>query len=156
MCRIVGHTTSCCQQQNCVSGNELLLRLLSGPMADDELYFKRQGFWLRMARERAGKSQKGAALELGLSENSKSTISDYENGVTHAPQDTLLALARWYEVPLSLFTNPRPTSDELIDDLIAEAALLGAVAERRDWAAGRDRGQGAVDEPTDGPGRRSA
>jgi len=126
-------------------------------MPTDEIYFKRQGFWLRMARERAGKSQKGAALELGLSENSKSSVSDYESGTgTHASQDTLLALARWYTVPLSVFTDPLPTSDEVIERLIDEASRLGASAERRDWIEGRDRAREADDALGDAPGRLSA
>jgi transcriptional regulator with XRE-family HTH domain len=126
-------------------------------MPDDETYFKRQGFWLRMARERAGKSQKGAALHLGLSENSKSSVSDYESGTgTHASQETLLALARWYEVPLSMFTNPLQTSDEVIDRLIDEASRIGEGAEQRDWVEGRDRGREADDGPSGDPGRLSA
>lgn len=126
-------------------------------MPTDEVYFKRQGFWLRMARERAGKSQKGAALHLGLSENSKSSVSDYESGTgTHASQETLLSLARWYDVPLSLFTHPMPTSDEVIDRLIDEASRIGEAAERRDWVEERDRGPGAADEPGGEPGRLSA
>lgn len=57
-----------------MSGNELSLTLLSGGMSDDAQHQIRQGFWLRMARERAGKSQAGAAEYLGLAKTSKSTI----------------------------------------------------------------------------------
>lgn len=72
----VGPYSLCCQHLNGVTGNELLLRLLSGGMPDDETYKRRLGFWLRMARERAGKSQGGAAEYLGFSKKSKSSISD--------------------------------------------------------------------------------
>jgi transcriptional regulator with XRE-family HTH domain len=123
---------------------------------DDALYFRRQGFWLRMARERAGKSQKGAAVEIGLAETSKSTISDYENGSQIAPQQVLRQLARWYGVPVELFTHPRLTADEVIDAMIDDVARLGTEAEQRDWRAGQDRGREAGDEPDDGPDRLPA
>jgi len=108
-----------CQQRNCAEPNSLSLRLLSGSMPDeDELYYKRQGFWLRMARERAGKNQEGAAIEIGLEASSKSTISGYERG-TPAPQPVLRKLARWYKVPIDLFLHPPRTADELIDRRLA-------------------------------------
>ena len=87
----------CCQHLNGVSGNELSLRLLSGAMPDDDQYARRLGFWLRMARERSGKSQQGAAEHLGFSTKSKSTISDYENGVTVPALRVLRKLAVWYD-----------------------------------------------------------
>lgn len=125
---------------------------------DDETYFRRQGFWLRMARERAGKSQKGAALELGLSEKSKSTVSDYESGnPDKAPsQRTLRILARWYGVPVELFVSPPPTAFEVIEQLLDEASRAGEAAERRDWEAGEGRAPEAGDGPGDAPGRLSA
>lgn len=121
-------------------------------MPDDELYAKRLGFWLRMARERAGKSQAGAAEFLGLSKKSKSTISDYENGVTVPPLQFLRRLADWYGVPLEVFTNPEPTIEERLDAIVHAAAEL----EREDWA----REQATRQAPGDGrdvePDRRSA
>jgi transcriptional regulator with XRE-family HTH domain len=131
----------------------LSLRLLSGAMPDDdELYAKRLGFWLRMARERAGKSQAGAADHLGLSKNSKSTISDYENGVTVPAIKALRRLAAWYQVPLEVFTNPEPTVEERLDAIVREAGAL----QHADWEreqAGRPGTEAARD---DAPDTRSA
>ncbi len=123
---------------------------------DDTIYFRRQGFWLRMARERAGKSQAGAAQTIGLAGASKSTISDYERGEQIAPQAVLRTLARWYGVPVDLFTRPPITSDEVIDRLLDEASRSGEAGERREWAAGEDRGRGDDDGPADEPDRLPA
>jgi len=131
----------------------LSLHLLSGGMPDDdEAYAKRVGFWLRMARERAGKSQAGAAEHLGFSSKSKSTISDYENGVTLPSLKVLRRLAAWYEVPLTVFTQPEPTIEERLDEIVQ----LASAAEQRDWAQAGERGPAVDDEPGAEPGRRSA
>ncbi|MEA2621167.1 MAG: Helix-turn-helix domain [Chloroflexota bacterium] len=122
-------------------------------MDDERLYQRRQGFWLRMARERAGKSQQGAAEYLGLSAKSKSTISDYENGVTAVPLWSLRRLSVWYGVPLELFTHPRQTVEEQIDEIVRAAGAL----EREDQAAAEAVGdQGAEGEPAGGRRTRSA
>lgn len=131
------------------------LRLLSG-LVDDGIYFKRQGFWLRMARERAGKSQKGAAMHIGLADSSKSTISDYERGEQVTPQPVLRTLARWYAVPVELFLHPPISADELIQAFLDEPSRLAGDAERRDWGEGRDQGREADDERGGAPGRLSA
>ncbi len=114
--------------------HKLSLRLLSAAMADDETYLRRQGFWLRMARERAGKSQAGAAQYLGLSKHSKSSISDYETGVTPPSLLTLRKLAAWYGVPLSVLTEPEPTPTERLDEL-ARAATAQAIEDLDSGAA---------------------
>lgn len=93
---------------------------------DERQFRERQGFWLRMARERAGKSQKGAAEFLGMSARSKSTISDYENGVTPPSLRTLRKLAAWYGVPLRTFTEPESTAFDRLN-AIAEEAIAEAV-----------------------------
>jgi transcriptional regulator with XRE-family HTH domain len=107
-------------------------------MEDDDLYYRRQGFWLRMARERAGKSQEGAAKEVGLAEASKSTISDYERGKA-APQSVLRKLARWYGAPIELFNSPPILADEVIERLMDELSRGAGAAERRDWDVGLDQ-----------------
>jgi len=107
--------------------------------ADEDRYKLRLGFWLRMARERAGKSQQGAAEYLGFSANSKSSISDYENGVTVPSLPVLRRLAAWYRVPLRTFTEPEATPEERLDEL----SRLAADAEREDWASEEPRGLGA-------------
>lgn len=124
---------------------------------EDTTYYRRQGFWLRMARERAGKSQKGAALELGMSEKSKSTISDYERGEQVAPQPVLRRLARWYGVPVELFLNPRATADEVIEDRMHDLARRAAAVERLDWEwEGEAPVQASDDESGGGPHTRPA
>lgn len=119
---------------------------------EEEIYKVRLGFWLRMARERAGKSQKGAAEYLGFSANSKSSISDYENGVTVPSLPVLRRLAAWYGVPPATFTDPEPTPEERLDEIVRVAGA----AEREDWAAGEGRGPGVAGELGDEPRRRSA
>ena len=121
-------------------------------MADDEIYAKRLGFWLRMARERAGKSQGGAAEFLGFSAKSKSSISDYENGVTVPALPVLRRLAEWYGVPLGVFTDPQPTPEERLDEIVR----IAGAAERRDWAEGEGLAQAAEDGPSYELGKRPA
>lgn len=121
-------------------------------MPDDETYKLRVGFWLRMARERAGKSQEGAAAFLGYSAKSKSSISDYETGKTPVPLAILRKLAAWYGVPLGVFTDPQPTPEERLDEIVR----LAEVAEREDWGAGQGRARGVDGGPDAEPGRRSA
>lgn len=121
-------------------------------MPDDQTYAKRLGFWLRMARERAGKSQKGAAEHLGFSTKSKSTISDYENGVTVPSLPVLRKLAAWYGVPLSSFTDPEPTPEERLDEIVQ----LAGDAEREGWEAEEGQGPAAGDAPGGGLRTQSA
>src|SRR4051812_20744375 len=136
-----------------MDGNSLSLRLLSGAMPDDDAtYNRRLGFWLRMARERAGKSQAGAAEVIGLAPSSKSTVSDWENGTRPPRLNQLRRLAAFYGVPLELFTDPQPTPEERIDEIVR----LAGDAERRDWDEGPGTDQGADDEPDGAPGRLTA
>lgn len=107
---------------------------------DDQVYARRLGYWLRIARERAGKSQQGAAEYLGLSPKSKSSISDYENGVRTPPLPVLRRLARWYGVPLAVFTNPEPTPEERLDEIVR----LAGERESADWEEG-ERGDSAAE-----------
>jgi transcriptional regulator with XRE-family HTH domain len=131
----------------------LSLRLLSSAMdADEQLYFRRQGAWMKIARERSGKSQAGAAEYLGFSKKSKSSVSDYENGVTPTPMRVLRKLAEWYGVPLSVFTEPDPAPEERLDEI----ARLAAQREQRDWEAGEGQSPGDDDERGAAPRRRSA
>ena len=136
-----------------MDGNLVSLTLLSGGMAnDDAIYRTRQGFWLRMARERAGKSQAGAATHLELSAASKSTISDYENGVTEVPLRYLRRLAQWYGVPLKTFTEPAETAFDQLDQIAREAiadATRQAVTEE-------ESARGADAQPSGQPSTRVA
>lgn len=136
--------------------NELSLRLLS-PSMSDEQHLRRLGFWLRIAREDAGKSQEGAARELGLSASSKSTISDWENGVREPKLSQLRVLATYYQVPMDLFVNPPATAFEDLAHLkgLATAALE---AEAEDWESSQGQGSdpAAGDAGAEPPGRRTA
>lgn len=135
-----------------MDSNKLPLRLLSGSMSDEQ-HLQRLGFWLRIARERSGKSQEGAARELGLSAASKSTISDWENGVREPKLSQLRALARYYQAPINLFVDPPATAFEELDELVRAAAEL----EQEDWEAeAGERGREADDGPGASPRRRSA
>lgn len=101
--------------------NELGLTVLSGAMADkDAQYRKRQGFWLRMARESRGLSQEGAAREVGL--KTKSALSDYETGVTEPPQSRLRALAALYGWDLEIFIDPDLTAEEMAQERMSRKA----------------------------------
>ena len=121
-------------------------------MTDDQTYAKRLGFWLRMARERAGKSQGGVAEFLGFSTKSKSTISDYENGVTVPSLPVLRRLAGWYGVPLATFTDPMPTPEERLDEIVQ----LAAAEERASYGSEEARGPEAAGGHVGEPRRRSA
>lgn len=134
--------------------NELSVRLLSGPMSDEQ-HLRRLGFWLRIARERSGKSQEGAARELGLSAASKSTISDWENGVREPKLSQLRSLARYYEVPINLFVDPPATAFEDLDRLTELAAGAVTLALEDQEAEGEPHPD-VDDEPGAPPHRRSA
>lgn len=80
---------------------------------------RRLGFWLRMARERAGISQQQVAHELGWSPTSASGITQYEKGSRVPPFERLHQFAGLYEVPISLFLDPPPTGTEQIDFIVS-------------------------------------
>lgn len=138
-------------------------RLAWGVMTEDELQAerRRRGYWLRLARSHAGPTGRGlnqsvVAKAIGLSENSGSAISDMERGNRDPSATELTRLARLYRVPISWFSEPRPTDEEdLIEAMQLAAAALEAEAE--DWASterGSDpEGEGDGD---DQPRRRSA
>ena len=103
------------------------------PNADTE-YRRRQGFWLRMARESAGLKQQGVADQVGL--RTKAAISDYENGVTEVPMRRLRRMAELYGWPLVLFTEPDLTAEERARERMAQLARAALHVEREDREAG--------------------
>jgi transcriptional regulator with XRE-family HTH domain len=113
---------------------------------DDSRYQRRLAFWLRAARERAGLSQSSVAQEMGYAAASKSSVSDWENGVRIPSLLYLRRLSELYSVPLEVFTEPPRTTDEVIDDLVELASDAGSLA-REDWETGRAL------RPTDAEGR---
>ena len=110
------------------------LRLLSAPMTEDELtkLRRRRGYWLRLARERANMDQNSVARELGMSPKSGTSVLAWEKGTRAPNMDQLHQLARIYDVPVSTFSEPRPTDEEWLDELVTAAGEL----EREDWEAG--------------------
>lgn len=127
------------------------LRLASGVMTQDEIDAerRRRGYWLRMAREHAGPdggpiTQAAVAEALGRSKKSGSSISDLEKGLRDASATELTRLARLYGVPVSWFSEPRPT--DLEDLLRAKQLAAGAVeAEAEDWASAEPEEDRAVE-----------
>jgi transcriptional regulator with XRE-family HTH domain len=123
---------------------------------DPALERRRRGFWLRMARERAGLSQQTVAKDLGLSSNSKSTMSAWEAGKREIPTSKLAAMARLYGVPVSRLTDPQLTAFEMIDEWLSAAVAAASALEREDWVQAGEATPGSGDEPGAGPDRRSA
>jgi len=123
-------------------------------MTEDELTSirRRRGYWLRLARERANMDQNSVARELGMSTKSGTSVLAWEKGTRSPTMDQLDKLARIYGVPVATFTEPLPTDEEWLDDLVNAAGAL----ERGDWEAG-DRGRRSSATGSDGePRRRSA
>lgn len=136
--------------------NESFLTVLSASMADrDELHRRRQGFWLRMAREANGMSQKEAADVCGL--KTKAGVSDYENGITQVPQHRLRRLAGRYGWPLVIFTEPEPTAFEQAEARMARLARAAIRVAAEDAESEVEAvGPPASGEPAAPPHRRSA
>lgn len=116
---------------------------------------KRRGFWLKVARERAGLSQETAAKEIGLSGTSKGTMSAWESGARDPKVRYLNALARLYGVPVSEFMDPLPTAVEQLEDrlaALARSAIRSAVSD----VQAELRGQPSGEQPGGLPRTRSA
>lgn len=134
----------------------MLTRLTVLGMATDPTIDNiRRGFWLRMARERANLTQSAVAESLGLSSESKSTMSAWEAGTREPKLRYLKAMAQLYGVPLETFTDPGPTASEDLDRLV-ELATGAAKLARQDLEAGEEQAPNVDDEPGRPRGRRSA
>lgn len=99
---------------------------------DDELerYRYRRGYWLRMARRRAGRLTLDAVAQLmGYSARSASSIKLWEDGKRDPSDVQLRRIAGVYNVPVEVFTDPDPTDEEHLDAkvtrLVAERARRG-------------------------------
>lgn len=81
-------------------------------------YRRRFGFWLRMARERAGMTQTDLAVAMGLSKNSTARVVVWERGDTLPSPDQIEMAAAELKVPVDLLIRPEPTAYERIDELV--------------------------------------
>lgn len=117
---------------------------------------RRRGFWMRIARERAGVSQDTAAKELGLQASSKSTISKWENGTQEPRMSMLSRVAALYGVPVEFLAAPPMTAHELIDARLSGAVRAGEELERLDWEAGGPPARGGANGRGGVPHTRSA
>jgi transcriptional regulator with XRE-family HTH domain len=96
---------------------------------DDDLdrYRYRRGYWLRMARRRAGRlTLETVAKLMEYSERSSSTIKLWEDGKRDPSDVQLRRIAALYNVPVEVFTDPDETDEERLDEkvrrLVAERA----------------------------------
>jgi transcriptional regulator with XRE-family HTH domain len=130
-----------------------LRHLVSVTVTEDELATlrRRRGYWLRLAREQADMDQNSVARAIGMSPKSGTSVLAWEKGTRSPTADQLHQLARIYNVPVSLFTEPRPTDEEWL----AQMASWALASESVDWRAG-ERGRGGEDGPDEPPERRSA
>lgn len=119
---------------------------------DDErdLRAVRRGYWMRLARERAGMTLAAAAHAAGLGPRSGSTISRWESGERSPKVDQVERLADAYGVSVDLFTHPQPTDEERLEQL----ALGGTVAALADVAEAVAEAHDAGARPSSPRGRR--
>lgn len=94
---------------------------------DLERYRYRRGYWLKVARRRAGRLTLEAVAELmGYSQRSSSTIKLWEDGKRDPSDVQLRKIAGVYGVPAEVFTDPDETDEERLDTrvkrLVAERA----------------------------------
>jgi transcriptional regulator with XRE-family HTH domain len=116
---------------------------------------RRIGWWLRVARESRGLKLAGVATGIGLSANSASTISAWEEGSRQPSLRQLAQLAVLYDVPFTLFTDPPSTDEERLERYRADAA--GAVAlEQQDWEQGSEALRPLAAAPDASRDKRSA
>jgi transcriptional regulator with XRE-family HTH domain len=102
-------------------------------MTDEEIEAekRRRGYWLRLARRHAAPdggvmNQAEVAEAIGLSPNSGSTISNWEQGIGDGPSaQQLLQLARLYRRDSRWFLDPPPTDEERLLRLANDSADAG-------------------------------
>jgi transcriptional regulator with XRE-family HTH domain len=133
-----------------LADQSLLWRLPSAAMtAEEERRSRRLGYWLRMVREERGITLEDAAVAVGLSPKSGSTVSHWEHGRRPIKVQHLIRLARFYGVPEAFFTDPPMTDEERLEAALGDAARL----EREDWDMGSGAGPGGAGGRGAGPRR---
>lgn len=93
------------------------LRLLTVLPTDEELATRarRRSWWLLVARLSSGRTQGDAAAALGLT--AASSYGDFERGETEPSMKQLALLSVFFDVPLSLLTEPPETDEERLEAL---------------------------------------
>jgi len=100
-------------------------RLTLAVMTTEEDQRRRRGYWLRLARQRSGLTLKQVAVEMGYALRSQTTIRLWELGQRDPSDIQLTRIARVYRVPVSVFSEPRHTDQEWLDQRVREAMRSG-------------------------------
>lgn len=88
---------------------------------EERLRDRRRGYWLRLARVRAGNpTLKEVAAALGYSLRSQGTISLWEAGKRPPPLRQLERIAALYDVPVEVFMDPEETDIERLERRISD------------------------------------
>lgn len=89
--------------------------------AEERLRAQRRGYWLRLARIRAGNpTLQEVAKALGYSLRSQGTISQWESGRREPAIRQLERLAALYDVPVEIFVDPDETDMDRLERRIAD------------------------------------
>lgn len=119
----------------------------------------RTAWWLRVCRMTDPRIPTLAqvAVAAGLSEGSGSTVSRWETNTAINPPKLpqLRLLARFYGVPVRLFTEP-PETDEERAARYRRLALGAVDEEQQDWDEAPGDDPSPEDEPGDAPHRQLA
>lgn len=111
------------------------LTLAFAEMADDvdeRTYRYRRGYWLRIARRRAGLNLESVAKAMKYSSGSASTFSLWEDGKRDPSDVQLRQIAAVYDVPVEIFTDPDETDTERLERRIATIRAERARRELRE------------------------
>jgi transcriptional regulator with XRE-family HTH domain len=104
-------------------------------ITDEAQQRTRRGYWLRLARRRAGLTLKEVAQAMGYSLRSQTTIKLWEDGRRDPSDVQLVKLAGVYGAPPELFFSPAQTDEERFDQWVREA-LASSNRSKRDSRAG--------------------
>ena len=95
------------------------------PARRDPAHARRRGYWLRLARNRAGLTLKQVAVEMGYALRSQTTIRLWEEGERDPSDVQLSKIAKVYKVPVDIFIRPRETDGDRLDVWVREALRQG-------------------------------
>jgi transcriptional regulator with XRE-family HTH domain len=98
-------------------------------MTTEEDQRRRRGYWLRLARQRSGLTLKQVAVAMGYALRSQTTIRLWELGQRDPSDIQLTRIAGVYRVPVSVFSEPRKTDQEWLDERVREAIRNGDMAD---------------------------